>query len=86
MSNKKEVLHVKSNGLRNELKEIRKSIDRLTDAIILAQSNKHQVFRSYDPPYTITSDAQTHKRYEKDYSNPPNDNGSSDDWGMYDYE
>lgn len=40
MSNKKEVMHVKSNGLRNELKEIRKSIDRLTDAIILAQTHK----------------------------------------------
>jgi len=40
MSNKKEALHVKSNGLRNELKEIRKSIDKLTDAIMLAQTNK----------------------------------------------
>ena len=40
MSNKKEMLHVKSNGLRNELKEIRKSIDKLTDAIILAQTHK----------------------------------------------
>ncbi|REK52915.1 MAG: hypothetical protein DWQ49_12435 [Bacteroidetes bacterium] len=40
MSNKKEVLHVKSNGLRNELKEIRKSIDKLTDAIRLAQTHK----------------------------------------------
>ena len=65
MSNKKEVLHVKSNGLRNELKEIRKSIDKLTDAIRLVQ---------------------THKRYEKDYANPPSSNGSPDDWGMYDYE
>lgn len=65
MSNKKEVLHVKSNGLRNELKEIRKSIDKLTDAIMLAQ---------------------THKRYEKDYTDPPSSNGSASDWGMYDYE
>ena len=40
MSKKTEVL-VKSNGLRNELKEIRKSIDKLTDAIIMAQTNKH---------------------------------------------
>lgn len=40
MSNKKEALHVKSNGLRNELKEIRKSIDKLTDAIMLAQTHK----------------------------------------------
>jgi hypothetical protein len=67
MSNKKEMLHVKSNGLRNELKEIRKSIDRLTDALLLI--NNHQ----------------THKRYEKDYANPPGGTDSSDDW-MYDYE
>ena len=40
MSNKKEVMHVKSNGLRNELKEIRKSIDKLTDAIRLVQTHK----------------------------------------------
>lgn len=40
MSNKKEQLHIKSNGLRNELKEIRKSIDKLTDAIKLAQTHK----------------------------------------------
>lgn len=35
---------VKANGLRNELKEIRKSIDKLTNAIIeihIAQTNKH---------------------------------------------
>lgn len=65
MSNKKETINVKSNGLRNELKEIRKAIDRLTDAIRLAQ---------------------THKRYEKDYADPPSSNASHDDWGMYDYE
>lgn len=33
-------IKVKSNGLRNELKEIRKSIDKLTNAII-AQTHKH---------------------------------------------
>ena len=32
---------IKSNGLRNELKEIRKSIDKLTNAILMAQTNKH---------------------------------------------
>ena len=35
---------IKSNGLRNELKEIRKSIDKLTNAMIeihIAQTNKH---------------------------------------------
>lgn len=33
-------LKIKSNGLRNELKEIRKSIDRLTNAIMMAQTHK----------------------------------------------
>jgi hypothetical protein len=45
MSNKKEVLHVKSNGLRNELKEIRRSIDTLTHALhimIETQTNIHR--------------------------------------------
>jgi septal ring factor EnvC (AmiA/AmiB activator) len=32
-------IKIKSNGLRNELKEIRKSIDKLTEAI-LQQTNK----------------------------------------------
>ena len=35
----KDAISVKSNGLRNELKEIRKSIDKLTEAI-LYQTNK----------------------------------------------
>ena len=33
-------IKIKSNGLRNELKEIRKSIDKLTNAIIMAQTHK----------------------------------------------
>ena len=33
-------IKIKSNGLRNELKEIRKSIDNLTNAIIMAQTHK----------------------------------------------
>ena len=37
----KETINVKSNGLRNELKEIRKSIDKLTNAIVMAQTHKH---------------------------------------------
>ncbi len=39
----KETINVKSNGIRNELKEIRKSIDALTNALIeihIAQTNK----------------------------------------------
>lgn len=37
----KDAINVKSNGLRNELKEIRKSIDKLTNAITMAQTHKH---------------------------------------------
>ena len=33
-------IKIKSNGLRNELKEIRKSIDKLTNAILMAQTLK----------------------------------------------
>ena len=36
----KETVNIKSNGLRNELKEIRKAIDRLTNAIE-AQTHTH---------------------------------------------
>jgi len=36
----KDEIKIKSNGLRNELKEIRKSIDKLTDAI-KAQTHAH---------------------------------------------
>jgi|TARA_R100000482_G_scaffold123569_1_gene73828 septal ring factor EnvC (AmiA/AmiB activator) len=42
---------VKANGLRNELKEIRKSIDKLTNAIIkihIAQTNKHNESNNND--------------------------------------
>ncbi len=42
---KKNEVVVKSNGLRNELKEIRKSIDKLTNAMIeihIAQTNQHE--------------------------------------------
>ena len=39
-------LKIKSNGLRNELKEIRKSIDQLTLAI-MAQTNKRHEKNNY---------------------------------------
>lgn len=45
----KETINVKSNGLRNELKEIRKSIDKLTNAILMAQTNKHYEKIKYHP-------------------------------------
>lgn len=35
-------LKIKSNGLRNELKEIRKSIDRLTNAIEAQTHNRYE--------------------------------------------
>ena len=41
----KQTVNVKSNGLRNELKEIRKSIDALTKAIIA--SNKQTYEKNY---------------------------------------
>ena len=40
----KDTVYIKSNGIRNELKEIRKSIDALANALIeihIAQTNKH---------------------------------------------
>jgi septal ring factor EnvC (AmiA/AmiB activator) len=47
---KKTEVNVKSNGLRNELKEIRKSIDKLTHALIeihIAQTNTHEDNNKY---------------------------------------
>lgn len=39
----KEYYHIKANGLRNELKEIRRAVDNLTAAIIMmAQTNKQR--------------------------------------------
>ena len=39
----KDYTHIKANGIRNELKEIRKAVDKLTAAIIMmAQTNKQR--------------------------------------------
>ncbi len=41
----KDYIHIKANGIRNELKEIHKAVDKLTAAMIeihLAQTNKHE--------------------------------------------
>ena len=38
----KDYTHIKANGIRNELKEIRKAVDKLTEAMIeihIAQTN-----------------------------------------------
>lgn len=40
----KETINVKSNGLRNELKEIRKSIDALTKVMAAAISSNKQTY------------------------------------------
>ena len=48
----KETINVKSNGLRNELKEIRKSIDTLTHALhilIETQTNKQHENYNFKP-------------------------------------
>ena len=44
----KETINVKSNGLRNELKEIRKSIDKLTEVLLLRQTNKQDENNNYN--------------------------------------
>jgi len=39
----KDIINIKSNGIRNELKEIRKSIDKLTEVLLIqthAQNEK----------------------------------------------
>ena len=51
-------IKIKSNGLRNELKEIRKSIDKLTD-----------VFHHVIDIWSSGGFEQTNKRYEKCNSN-----------------
>ena len=55
MSNKKEATYIKANGLRNELKEIRKSIDKLTDAIMMAQTHKRYEKDHANPPSSNAS-------------------------------
>ena len=40
----KEYIHIKANGIRNELKDLRRAVDKLTQAIIeihIAQTTKH---------------------------------------------
>ena len=41
----KEYTHIKANGIRNELKDIRKAVNKLTEALIeihLAQTSRHE--------------------------------------------
>ena len=52
----KDTINVKSNGLRNELKEIRKSIDNLTNAII-AQTHTHNEKSNYNIDWKYVADS-----------------------------
>lgn len=57
---------VKANGLRNELKEIRKSIDKLTNAMIeihVAQTNKQN---EIDNNYCYCNDSELCKCKRKE--------------------
>jgi len=38
----KDYCHIKANGIRNELKELRKSVDKLTEVLLLRQTSKAQ--------------------------------------------
>ena len=60
----KESISVKSNGLRNELKEIRKSIDKLTSAIEAQTHNRYEKSTTYYP--TDSSIAAEGMRWVKD--------------------
>ena len=50
----KDYYHIKANGIRNELKELRKSVDKLTEVLLLRQTSKHENIneRSYSPQYS----------------------------------
>ena len=60
----KEYYHIKANGIRNELKEIRKAVDKLTAAIIMmAQTNKQR--EVYNDNGTCCSDDELCKCKDK---------------------
>jgi len=50
----KEYIHIKANGIRNELKEIRKSVDKLTDAI-KAHTNAYENLKYNARPSDVLS-------------------------------
>lgn len=51
----KDVINVKSNGIRNELKEIRKSIDKLTNAMVEMVDIMAQTHKQNESNYTINT-------------------------------
>ena len=58
-------IKVKSNGLRNELKEIRKSIDKLTEVLLLQQTNRQNEINN---SITCCNDAELCKCKRKEPS------------------
>ena len=58
----KETINVKSNGIRNELKEIRKSIDALTNAIIAQTHKQYENINSNLDHDDVMRIGQTHRK------------------------
>lgn len=58
----KDTISVKSNGLRNELKEIRKSIDALTNAILAQTHKRHEKNDNYFDANNFMRINQSHKK------------------------
>ena len=60
----KDYYHIKANGVRNELKEIRKAVDKLTAAIIMmAQTNKRN--EVYNDDGAVSADDGLRKYKDK---------------------
>ena len=67
MGTKKEAVYVKANGLRNELKEIRKSIDILTHALhILIETQTHKRNEKRNIDYRSADSAVLDELYDHD--------------------
>lgn len=58
----KDTINVKSNGLRNELKEIRKSIDALTNAIIAQTHKRYENINTNFDRDDVMRIGQTHRK------------------------
>ena len=58
----KDTINIKSNGIRNELKEIRKSIDALTNAIIAQTHKQYENINSNLDRDDIMRIDQTHRK------------------------
>lgn len=58
----KDTINIKSNGIRNELKEIRKSIDALTNAIIAQTHKRYENHNSNFDHDDVMRIDQTHRK------------------------